>query len=347
MIKRFFGLLAKDTKITFRNHYYTIVIALAVMYIVAVNFFIPADFSIKPKVFILNETGSDQVLYVVGEDERDKLTIVNSEEELHSKLNEKTNRLGIIARNANGTPNIELIFQGSENVKVRNLLAAMFYDRLGKIYSGVEDSFEVEVLKPDLVVNHPAFNKAMIPVFVFSEAAMLGLLLIVTLVFAEKSEGTIRAYNVTPGGIIEYLLSKNLAMTFVSLVFTVLLVVFTLGFSVDFLYLFIVIILASFFASTLGLLIASFFQNLSQFIYWGLLVVIVATLPAAAYFVPAFAPFFIRWLPTYHLVFTLKEIFFSTGNVGVIYSGSFALLCADVILFTLTVYAYKKRFKQV
>lgn len=347
MVMRFLGLLSKDIKITLRNHYYTIVLILAVLYIVAVNFLIPTDFSFKPQVFILNETGSDQVLQVVGENERDKLTLINSEEDLLEKLHEKGNRLGIIARESNGAPDIKLIFQGDENTKIRNLLAAMFYDRLAKIYSGVKDTFTVETLKPDVKANHPDFNKGMIPIFVFSEAAMLGLLLIVTLVFAEKSEGTIRAYNVTPGGVVEYLLSKNIAMTIISLLFTLLLVIFTLGFNINFLYLFVVIVLASFFASTLGLLTASFFQDLSQFIYWGLLIVILATLPAVAYFVPAFSPFFIRWIPTYHLVFALKEIFFPTGNTGVIYTGSLALSVANIILFTLTVFAYKRRFKQV
>jgi hypothetical protein len=145
---------------------------------------------------------------------------------------------------------------------------------------------------------------------------LLGFFIVAVLVFQEKQEGAIRAYRVSPAGPLAYILSKNLLLVVLALPYGGLLVLAGRGLEVNYLNLFILIILSSSLMTFAGLFVAVFFNNISEWFFIGVFILILNMLPLIAYAMPAFAPAWLTWIPSYPVVFGVREILFPTGKSG-------------------------------
>ncbi len=64
---------------------------------------------------------------------------------------------------------------------------------------------------------------------------MLGFMLVASLVYIEKTEGTIKAYAVTPPGrVIEYLLSKSIVMMILGITGATIMTLLVLGTQINY-----------------------------------------------------------------------------------------------------------------
>ena len=79
---------------------------------------------------------------------------------------------------------------------------------------------------------------------------------------------------------------------------------------------YILLLISTFAFSSLGLLVASFFDNISK--AFGVLYafVILMMLPALSYFLPSYDPLWLRLFPTYPLLQAMKEILMVKTDVG-------------------------------
>lgn len=153
-------------------------------------------------------------------------------------------------------------------------------------------------------------NLTGIPVFIAFEVAILGFLLIAVFVFQEKQEGTIRAYRVSPGTISTYILSKVLIFTLVSLVYGLVIVLAGWTLKPDWLRVLGLTLITSGMMTLLGLGFSSWFSNLSGWFFPGLAMLVLNILPIFSYLYPAFDPGWIRWIPSYGILFALEESLF-------------------------------------
>lgn len=345
MLKRYLGLLKKDIVTGLRNYYFLIVIAVALLFVFIINFVIPEDISIKPSVYYYVEYEGmmrKQFEKVIGQSKEEHKNIyeVNSRDEVIQNVKDNTNSLGMIVKNTEGKPTIEFILQGYENQKLRNALILSMKDEINKI---VNQDIEIDIvkLKEGLNITKIPTNKNVLPIFLLMEPTSLGLILIASLIFMEKDEGTIRAYIVTPGRLPEYLASKITLMIILGLISTFISTVLVVGFNVDFLSLMVLVVLGGIFFSAVGLILASFFQNISQSIIWLIIISILISLPMVSYFVPSFAPLYIRILPTYPLMFAIREAVFPTGNTDIIFSNIIYFLILSLGSYLLSILAYK------
>lgn len=346
MLIRYFGLLKKDIVVGFRNYFFLVVIIVALVFASIINFVIPEDAEIKPNVYYYFEYEGEhkevlQDVFYESEINHSKVTRVNSREEVVDNMKKNFNSIGIIIDEIDNRPNVNFLMQGYENNEVVNSLVLAIKDDIDR---KVREEMEIETLflKKEVNQEQIPLNKNVLPIFLAMEPTMLGFMIIAAFIFMEKDEGTIRAYRVSPGKIPEYLASKITLMVILGLISTIISTFLVVGSNADYGSLIAIVVVGSIFASGLGLIIGSFFDSISKSIIWILFVSIIFSVPFASYFVPSFAPIYIRLLPTYSLLFALREAIFPTGNMDIIYSTLLIFIVLSLINYILAIFVYKR-----
>ncbi|SHJ93077.1 ABC-2 type transport system permease protein [Geosporobacter subterraneus DSM 17957] len=347
MFRRYFSLLRKDILSAWRNYFFLVVAVLALIFAGLIRFLVPEEITIKPEAYYFNEyqEAMEWTLRNIVTDEEyqsEKFHKVDSREAVISGMRANLNSIGIVIKAGQTQPVIELIFHGFENQSVRNLLKISIQDNLNRVL-GDNIDFETIILKENLNIKTIAANKSIVPIFLMSEAALVGFIVIAAFIFMEKDEGTLRAYQVSPGRTPEYLAAKISLMIILGWVHTVILVPLTIGVHVNWLPLIMIVTLGSIVSSSLGLIVASFFQNLSQAIVWIIAGNMLLGLPMVSYFVPSFAPAYIQMMPTYPILFGIREALFTTNNTGMIRATYMILAAQAILTFLLAVITYKRQ----
>ncbi len=180
-----------------------------------------------------------------------------------------------------------------------------------------------------------------IPIFLTFAGSLMGFFIVAAYIFLDKAEGVIKAFAVSPGGIRNYLLSKVLVVCTTVVLSSSIITIPIMGSGPNYpgLYLFLIISTSAF--TVLGLLVASYFENIraSFGVLYGCMILLM--IPSFSYLIPSFDPVWIRVLPTYPVLQTYKDLLLNSSDTSSlwIYSGLFLL--GGVGLFELT----HRRFK--
>ncbi|MCG8502633.1 MAG: ABC transporter permease [Firmicutes bacterium] len=339
MFKRLGALFQKDLALGIRNYYIAIMLFTAVLLVLLVRFVIPEETSIKPTVYYAVESEAERAFAGMYElmDQKGRM---ESREEIVRSMEGNINSLGMVFKIKDRKPTVEYILQGHENEKIKNLLVLPVQALFNPAR---QDDLQIETIRLKAVTeeNDQTFNMMLLPLLVLFEPALLGLMLLATMIFMEKEEKTIQAYAVTPGQLAEFLVSKVCFILLMSLISASIIVAFTVGIGSNFILLLLVVGISSIFSSTLALVIASFFDNLSKAMMWLMFATIVLTVPMISYFMPGFAPVWIRIMPTYPLLFVIQEVLFPTGNNDMIVSTLVLFSILSGVLFGISVLRYR------
>lgn len=346
MMKRLMGYLQKDLLYAHRSYCFYIVVALAIIFALLINFVIADDFSIKPEVYYnVSYTGQylEPVEKAIGNMKENHSNVVDlaSESMVRDKVSEVTSSIGLLVHGQAEKPVVEFVVHGYENEEIINTLIIAMKDEINTALDG-ENTIEVRTIGKKANYEKIPANKFLLPLFLVMEPTMLGFMLVASLIYIEKSEGTIKAYAVTPGRIIEYLLSKSLVMVLLGVIGALVMTLLVLGIKANYLALVALIGVGAFLATSLGLIMTSFFRNLSESMIWILIVTLLLGIPLISYMVPSFAPLYIRILPTYRLVFAVKEAVFPTGNMKIIIETFLILSGISALLFGLALKTFKR-----
>lgn len=329
MLRRLWTSLKRDHRINLRNHFYTVTVAVAVIYL-ALVWALPESASIKPTTFLVDLTPDQRVAAAVQAPEAEApVAVLQDPAEISRQMQENANSVGILVQGGEPLPQVTLYFQGHHNQRIRNLLAVATADLVRELYGQAQTGsapVRYETLGATGPGSKPPLGKLLLPFLLFSDPAMIGVAFVAALIFMEKEEGTLKAYLVTPGRVYEYLLSKALSLSALAVIFTLLLAPAVVGLTPNYLHLLALMLVAGLFSSLLGAAVAVYFQNFSQFLYVAVGLMLLISLPGVAYFVPSFSPAWIRWLPTYPLIFGLREAVFPSGNPQIVYSALATLL---------------------
>ncbi len=342
-MKRLFGLLKKDFKIAFRNFFFLIIFVVSLILVSVTNFLIPEKINTDAKLIyaVENIQVSEHNILLKYLESQSSSIKASSREQVVEEMKKDRSTMGIIITNSNNQPALEIIVQGYENEKSKEALALSFEAML-KAGSIDTSNIETIVLKDAKDFNSIPLNKGFVPLILLNEPVMLGFILLATLIFMDKEEETAKAYMTTPGGISRYLLSKIILMSVLALMSTILITVFTIGFNINWLHLVLIIIAGSVFSSTVAMVMASFFDNISKAMVWILALSLVFTVPMASYFIPSFAPGYIRVMPTYGLMFAIREAIFPMGNPSIIYENVIILSIISLVLYGLSIVLYRR-----
>jgi hypothetical protein len=346
MLRRLWISVQRDTYINWRNGYYLVTILIALIYLVTIRWIIPADTSAEPHLYIVDDTRDQRFArFAVQEDSAGRVQTLSNVDELQARMGKDESSVGISLAEEQPLPRVTLYFQAHHNPRVRELTAISIHSQLQALYQGQPTQAAPiiqRVLRGDVLDRRVPYNLSWVPILIFGDATMIAMILVAVLIFMEKDEGTLKAYLVTPGRVWEYLLSKALSLTVLGVLCTLIVVPFTVGGGANYLHLIAIVFAGCLFGSLLGALFGVHFDNISQFFFPVVLLFVLSTLPGVAYFVPSFSPWWLRWHPTYPLVFGLREAIFPSGNPQIVGSALLTLLGLDVILLIASSAAFQR-----
>ena len=357
----------KELTIASRGFYFYVEIAMAVILLFVLLFVIPENFENRQTEYLYLEFSDDQYRekflesiedsdgkaqvpdepFKIGNEEIDstlyitaekKIYIFNSEEDL-AKVAEKKNSLGAsIKMNDKNEVTYTYYTQGNETAKYINLLKIVHGPDDALLYEQVE-SQQVRTISEDYTVLSDREN--VLPVFLTFNGSLMGLFIMAAYVFLDKKEGVIKAYAVTPSPVWKYLLSKVLVLTVTSLVTSLILIFPVMGTKVNYLMLVLFLIPTGFFASALGLLIASYFDDMVKSFGVMYLLMISMMLPVLSYYIPGWDPIWLKFIPSYYIVYGFKEIFIKGDTIFVLVI-ALSYLAVSSVLFGWADMRYKK-----
>lgn len=335
---RFAYLIKKDWLLTTKNYFFYVTLFMAVLMVIVINYVVPEDVSIKPSTYIVFEYEVPSEMASVYEDAGYK--IFDNQSELDLALEDNIQSFGVIFKDETS---VEYRLQGHENERYKEFLELSSQFMFGE-YTAEVPVVTTNLKDFDQVADVP-FNKLLLPLFLVMEPALLGMFLVATMIFSEKEENTITAYATTPSSINAFILSKTVVLIFFSLISLMITTMFVVGFSANYFWLIVLTIVCSLMGSALGLLLASFFDNISSAMMWIIGGSLLLSMPFASYFAPSFVPVWMKFLPTYYMLFAYKEAAFPTGNPEIIYNTIGICLAVGTLCYVLSLIKYKRIFK--
>jgi ABC-2 type transport system permease protein/fluoroquinolone transport system permease protein len=128
-----------------------------------------------------------------------------------------------------------------------------------------------------------------------------------------------------------------------SIIYGVLLLLAAFQLDADYPRVMLLVILASSMMTLLGLAIAVFFNNISEWFFVGLGVLVLNLLPVLSYVMPTFAPQWLTLIPSYPVLFGVRELLFPTGAAGFMTPLLVQLLAFNVVAFGLAYVALDRK----
>ncbi len=119
---------------------------------------------------------------------------------------------------------------------------------------------------------------------IFNDPALLGFLFVGVMVLFEKNENTLQALSVTPIKITNYILSKSISLTLISLICCYAMVIASYGTGFNFIHFTAGTVLTTFIFSMLGFVAVAGQSSFNQYILRALGIILFLTLPFLGYF---------------------------------------------------------------
>ena len=344
-MKKVFSLLRLDFLETVRNSLYWSLLITAIVAIIFIDFVIPAKLNLVPEsLFYDGSSGKIMEQYLVnsGVDTKD---IISSKEKLIEDVKKGSSQMGLIFEGSIENPKFTLVYSDTVSKNNVRLVEASINKFIQMLRNNVQNNtFQIKFLRAK---GKPIpLNKNTIPIFIVLEVIILGFMLVSIMMFQEKQEGTVLAYRVTPSGTLTYITSKSLLFLVSSLIYGGIIILFTMGVKVNFIYLFLIISLSSLLMTLVGLFVGIFFNDISGWFPWGILILVINTVPIISYVNPTFSPLWVKAIPSYYVLFSVREILFSTGKSGFIVPVLSMLTLECIVMFLISFWGVKKKLME-
>ena len=357
----------KELRLSSKSFYFFIEILMAAIMLVILLFVVPENITTKEKQyiyidlptaaeeFVMNDIISDDLdgkpVYetIKSNGEEIRLTLYESEDQKRYLVNDEDDLLSIVdsERAVGATIRIDddyqltytYYIQGYESERLQNLLLVIHNEDM-QILEEVFDNQDVRTLSTEYRVLNDRQN--LLPIFLMLNGSLMGVFILAAYIFLDKQEGVIKAFAVTPSTIFTYLMSKSLLLMVTGVVTSLILTIPIMGATINYFWLLVFLLSTSFFAAALGLLIAAFNDNIMQAFGVIFVIIIILGLPAISYSIPSWNPLWIKFLPSYPIVYGFKEIMINGNLLGFVLPASLGFIGGGALLFAYTNYRFKK-----
>jgi len=357
----------KELKLASRSFYFYIEIVMAGIFLFLLLFVIPEYFdhrvdeylyydvpdsawgSFEGELLEMDEDGSAEVVEIELDKEIISGSLYQTEENNYYVLDDQKQAIsladserafaGVIHMDELGEVTYTYYMQGYETDRLRNIYA-VFHNESMDVLESAFDAQDVQVLHQDQILLSDRQN--ILPSFLTFNGSLMGMFILASYIFLDKKEGVIKAYAVTTSPVWQYLLSKVGVITLTSLVTSLIITIPVMGTEANYLAMLAFLLGTGFAASALGLIIASYFDDITQSfgVLFGL--VIFLMLPNIAYFIPTWDPIWMKYIPTYAMLEGFKEILLPGGDMAYILMASFGFFIAGLVLFLFANMRFKK-----
>lgn len=163
------------------------------------------------------------------------------------------------------------------------------------------------------------------PIIIFSDPSALGFFFIGGLVLLEKSENVLDYIVVTPLRVKEYIISKVVSLSLISLVAALIISLYSCSLSFNIPVFIVTIILTSSVFTLIGFIAVSKFQSINEYLLSSMLYIIVLFIPFIGYF-NLFQCWIFYIFPTHAMLMLLKGSFGNISSLNFIYSIAYLVL---------------------
>jgi len=255
------------------------------------------------------------------------------------RLSLETGSIGAtIYLSGKGALSYRYMLQGYETERLSNLL----YISHTLPPSVVEAEFDRQEVRELGTYEHLNSRQNLLPVMVSFMGSLMGFFIVISYIFLDKSQGVIKAFAVTPSSVLVYLLSKTMVILTTVVISSSIFVIPVMKLQPDYLMFYLFLLTTTFAFSTLGLLIASFFDSMQKVFGVLYLVMIVLMVPAFSYFISSFDPVWVRFFPTYPVLQVFREILLGKPDVSSVLVVSAGYLLGGIVLLLLADLKFKK-----
>ena len=252
----------------------------------------------------------------------------------------------LVAQLAGGQrPQARIYFAAELPVEYREAYS-LFLEELGYTLAGrtLNITATEEYLGPDMAGQQVPTRQRMLPMLAVFLLAMETMSLS-SLISGEIEGGTLQALLVTPLKAEGLFVSKAITGVGTAFLQAALLIGLTGGLQREPLLILVTLLLGALLVTGVAFMIASVAHDLMSVMAWGILTIIVLSIPAMNVLLPGLISNWIKVIPTYYLSETLFQVI--NFNAGWAQAGGnlLALLAFSVVLFSLGVVVLRRKFE--
>jgi len=315
----------------------------------------PTEFKLKPAEFkIMNQETGETTAYDFNDEKiigletiemldsstgelEETVYYVENEEDMIRLAYGESEIGATVAMNARGKVSYTYYLQGYETDRLQSLLY-ISHSKSPSVINAKKDKQVVTTLGAMETLNN---RENLVPLFIAYIGSLMGFFIVMAYIFYDKAEGVIRAFAVTPSSMWKYLITKIFVILTTVVVTSSIITIPVMGGQPNYLLFYIFLLTTTFAIASLGLMVASFFDNISKAfgVMYGIMIALI--LPGFSYYIPSFDPLWIRFFPTYPMLQGFKEILLN-GDAGYVLTYSLSFLAGGLMLFFLA----KTRFKK-
>lgn len=360
----------KELTIASRGFYFYVELSFAVVILAVLLFAIPENFSTTTVEYVnlnLPRQGEDLFRNVLMEEDLDgksevveieangktyeaelivteeqEIYILDNEEAVRELADSERNLGAVVELDGNNRLFYRYYLQGYESTRLKNLISILFNESTEVLEQRI-NAQEVRMLSTGFEPISDRENT--IPPLVAFSGGLMGMFVMAAYVFLDKKEGVIEAYAVTPSSVGKYLMSKIMVLLLTSVISGLIIIMPVMGFTINYGLIILLLLTTGFFASTLGLLVASFYDNMIKAFGMIYLLFFVLMIPAIAYFIPGWDPFWVKLIPTYPMLQGFKEIILPNGDFVYPLLASAGFLVGGIVLFAITNVRFKRTLR--
>lgn len=328
-MKRLGGLVMQELTLALRNAFMPVLIFVVILMTVTVRFVLPEEWSPAETYYFVDRTPGKAYETALEQGGVGANRFLPDEEALRKAVGEKPDAIGVLFAGSPVRPEITIFHSERVSEKGLYILKAMLSSVVESVAksratSGNSDAaqtisggpsgqtFSVRFLRPK---RRPVpANLMSVPGLLAFEVLVIGFTFVAVFMFQEKSDGTIRAYRVSPGTTGSYIIAKTLAFVIIGVLYGCGLVLSTVGLGVNYGRLTLMMGLGIVFYTLVGISVASFFKDLSEWFLPGVLLLVLNMMPAISLLFPTFSPRWLTYIPSYPVTFALSEILFPSGK---------------------------------
>jgi hypothetical protein len=357
----------KELILATRSFYFYIEIAFALVLLAVLLFAIPEHLQIKEtrylyldlpqqaadfvKESLLKEdtdgkietvtlkTGDQEYTAQLVEKEAEEIYILESEDIVRMLADTQEKVGATVSLDANNELHYKYFLQGYESERLKNLISVLHNINEDEL----EQSFDTQKVHIAETGYTPLNDRenAIAPLLTFN-SCLMGMFVMAAYVFLDKKEGVIKAYAVTASSVAKYLMSKIFVVLLTSTVSGLIVLVPVMGFKINYALILLLLLTASFFSSVVGLMIASFYKDITKAFGTIFFILILMTVPAISYFLPGWNPQWVQLIPSNPIIQGLKDVISVEGNMTYTLLASAGFLVAGALLFVITDMRFRK-----
>lgn len=294
-------LVVKEVMIFFRNKFFAVITALALVFYLAIYFALPSTVDVEMEIGLYAEGGASQE--TLARFEANYITIVEaeSEEALTESVEDGDYPGGLVL--SDDQTDVKLYLSAKSAQEVNDAVEVL----INMAFSESRVNLTFEVLGYDLGGESLAMRERMLPLF-----AVLVLIMEVmglsTLIAEERSNQTVQALLVTPMSIGDFFIGKGIMGVGLAFSQAFLIMLLAGGLSSEPLPIIAVLFFGAMLVTGIGFLIGSVGRDMMSNIGWMMLAIFVLIVPALTVMFPGTSADWLKIIPSYYIVDTVHRV---------------------------------------